>query len=350
MTQSAAPQRIIYMGTPEFAVPPLEALCAARARLGGEVVAVVTQPDRPAGRKQRLLPSPVKSAALAHGLPVFQPERLRNNPAAVQTLLDLEPTLIVVAAYGLILPQSVLEIPRFGCVNVHASLLPAYRGASPINAALLDGCTETGISIMLMDEGMDTGPVLAQSRTPIYPDDTADRLTTRLAQQGAALLIDTLAEYLTGTLAPVAQQDLPGTPSLCGRISKEDGRIDWNQPAAHIERMTRAYDPWPGAYTTWQDAPFKIIQAQVIPIATVQATTPPLAETTPGTVIAFSPAPADDSNPDNNPPATRIAVCTGTDLLALHQVQPAGKRAMDIASFLNGAPAFVGTRLGTSTD
>lgn len=316
------------MGTPEFAVPSLEALCDHPDRYGGEVVAVVTQPDRPAGRKRRPQPSPVKVAAQARGLPVLQPESLRKDAAAVQALREFEPSAVVVAAYGLILPKTVLDIPPFGCINVHASLLPAFRGASPINAALLEGCTETGISIMLMDEGLDTGPVLSQATIPIAPQATATSLTTQLAQLGADLLTSTLAQYFAGTIAPTPQSELPGTPSLCGRINKQDGQIDWTQPAAVIERMTRAYTPWPTAYTTWQGEPFKILRAHV------QATPPAHAQTPPGTVVQL----AQDSH--------AIGVVTGEGLLVLEEVQPAGKRAMDIASFRNGAPHFIGAQLG----
>lgn len=337
MNTETTPHRVVYMGTPEFAVPSLLALCAADQF---QVVGVATQPDRPAGRKRKPTPSPVKQAALASNLPVLQPERLRNNPAAIRALAELAPDVIVVAAYGLILPKTVLEIPALGCVNVHASLLPAYRGASPITAALLDGLDETGVSIMLMDEGMDTGPVLAQAKTPIASDDTTLSLTTRLAKLGASLLVDTLTAYLQGTITPTPQDRLPGTPSLCGRIQKADGRIDWGLPAATIERMVRAYIPWPGAFTSWQGNAFKILQARVAGDHTAHANNAYTPGTcTPGTVIEI---PAAGNTAEN----TDVAVCTGAGLLVLEQVQPAGKRGMEIASFVNGAPAFIGSTLG----
>ena len=231
--------RILFMGTPDFAVPTLRALHERGAAHGWEVVAVATQPDRPAGRGKQLVASPVKGYAAAAGIPVLQPASLRKDPAAVETLRALAPDAIVVAAYGLILPKAVLEIPTFGCLNVHASLLPAYRGASPISAAILDGLDETGVSIMLMDEGMDTGPVLRQASQPILPVDTTESLSLRLAEQGADLLVATLAEWLAGTVAPIPQEELPGAPSACRLLRKEDGLIDWAQPAA----PHRAHDP-----------------------------------------------------------------------------------------------------------
>lgn len=321
-TQAAfhAKIRIVFMGTPAFAVPSLAALHEAGKEQHWEIVAVVTQPDRPAGRGKRVVISPVKETALDLGLPVLQPGRLRREPEAVEALRSLAPDVIVVAAYGQILPKTVLEIPRFGCVNVHASLLPAYRGASPITAAILDGREETGVSIMLMDEGMDTGPVLAQTRQPIRGDDTTASLGERLAEQGAALLVKTLPGWLRGEVAPVDQSELPGEPSICRLVKKEDGRIDWSRPAAYIERMTRAYTPWPSAFTTWKGALFKIWSADVAS-----------GSAAPGQVLGLDGG---------------VAVGTGDGLLVLRTVQPAGKRAMDIRSFLNGAPDFVGARLG----
>ena len=215
-----------------------------------------------------------------------------------------------------------LEIPRFGCINVHASLLPAYRGASPIAAAILDGRDETGVTIMLMDKGMDTGPALRQARQPIRPDDTTATLSPRLAEQGAALLVQTLPTWLAGDLAPVSQAELPGAPSLCRLIEKEAGLIDWQQPASFIERMTRAYTPWPAAFTYWRGELFKILQAAVLP-----------GQAEPGHVVLTPQGPA---------------IGTGDGLLLLKTVQPAGKRAMDGRSFVNGAPGFMGALLPDS--
>ena len=311
--------RIVFMGTPDFAVPCLRALCEQAGAAGWEVVAVATQPDRPAGRGNRVLASPVKQFAADHQLPVLQPASLRKEPQSVAALQELAPDLLVVAAYGLILPHAVLVIPTFGSINVHASLLPAYRGAAPIAAAILDGLAETGVSIMLMDEGLDTGPVLCQARQPILPADTTATLAERLAEQGAALLTTTLPQWLAGEAPPIPQEELPGAPSICRQIAKEAGQIDWNSPAAQIERMTRAYTPWPTAYTHWRGEPFKIVAAAVLPGAAPA-----------GKVVSTPQGPA---------------VGTGAELLLLQSVQPAGKRAMDARSFVNGAPGFIGSQL-----
>ena len=309
------------MGTPEFAVPALHALVASGSQQGWEVVAVATQPDRPAGRGRQVIASPVKQAALAQGLSILQPASLRKEPAEIEALRLLAPDVIVVAAYGLILPKNVLEIPAFGCINIHASLLPAYRGASPITAALLDGQPATGVTIMLMDEGTDTGPALRQTVAPIHADDTTTTLGARLAVIGADLLVETLPAWLQGDIAPIAQHLLPGEVTTCRQLQKEDGRIDWTQPAVVIERMTRAYAPWPGAYTTWQGAQFKIVAAEVLE-----------GDAAPGHVVRTPDGPL---------------VGTGAGALLLRTVQPAGKRTMDARNFLNGAPEFAGATLPT---
>jgi methionyl-tRNA formyltransferase len=283
------------------------------------VVAVVTQPDRPAGRGNKLLASPAKHYAVTQRLPVIQPQSLRKEPGTVEALRHLAPDLIVVAAYGLILPASVLKIPTFGCLNIHASLLPAYRGASPITAALLDGLHETGVTLMQMDEGLDTGPVLAQARQPIQPTDTTATLGERLARQGADLLVATLPAWVSGQISATAQEQLPGEVSYCRLIKKEDGKIDWTRPAGQIERMTRAYTPWPSAYTYWRGEIFKIWQATVL-----------AGQAEPGRVILTPQGPA---------------VGTGDGLLLLTSIQPAGKRVMEAHSFLNGAPELVGAKL-----
>lgn len=314
-----APVRILFMGTPEFALPSLRMLHMAGPSAGWRVVAVATQPERPAGRGKQLVASPVQQYAAAHELPLLQPASLRKAPDAVEALAALTPDLVVVAAYGLILPRRVLEIPPFGCVNVHASLLPAYRGASPITAALLDGRQETGVSIMLMDAGMDTGPVLRQAQTTIDRRDTTASLSARLAEKGAALLVDTLPAWLAGELAPILQSELPGEPSICRLIAKATGQIDWQLPAFRIERMTRAYSPWPAAYTTWRGETFKVIEAEV---------------------IAGWASPGQVTNTPSGP-----AVGTGDGLLLLKMVQPAAKRPMDARAFLNGAPDFAGSIL-----
>jgi len=312
--------RIVYMGTPAFAVPALAALYENGAAHGWQVVGVVTQPDRRAGRGKRLLMSQVKEYAQAHDLPVLQPDRLRRETDAIDALRGLAPDVIVVAAYGQILPKTVLDIPRFGCLNIHASLLPAWRGASPITAALLAGQAETGVTLMLMDEGMDTGPMLAQAKTAIAGDDTSASLGQRLAEEGAALLVDRLPRWLAGEIAPVDQAELPGQVSYCSLVKKSDGRIDWTLSARQIERMVRAYTPWPSAFTTWKGQNFKIWQAQVV-----------AGRAAAGEVVVDG---------------RGVAVGTGDGLLGLTTVQPAGKRAMHVRSFLHGAPDFVGSRLG----
>lgn len=313
--------KIVFMGTPDFAVPILKALHEANTTHHWQVVTVVTQPDRPAGRGKKVIYSPVKEYAIAQDIPLLQPGSLRKEPATVDELRVLEPDLFVVAAFGQILRQEVLDIPTRGSINVHASLLPAYRGASPITAALLAGDRETGNSIMLMDAGMDTGPVLTQATTAIQPDDTTATLSARLAAEGATLLLETLPRWLAGELRPIPQAELPGEVSLCRMIKKEAGQIDWHQSADYIERMTRAYAPWPSAYTLWQGQIFKIWEATVLS-----------GSAEPGQVVQTE---------------AGVAVGTGSALLVLTTVQPAGKRRMVMRDFLNGAPDFIGSRLGT---
>ena len=300
--------RTVFMGTPDFAAPSLQALLDHPTF---DVVGVITQPDRRAGRGRKMKFSPVKETALAAGVAVLQPHRLRQ-PEAFAELAALEPDLIVVAAYGQILRPNVLALPTFGCINVHASLLPRWRGASPINAAILAGDPMTGSTIMRMDEGMDTGPILAQAAEAIRPDDTSGSLHDRLAQQGAALLISTLPCYLDGKLEPRPQDDNGAT--TCRLLKKEHARIDWTQSAEHIERMVRAYDPWPGAFTTWSGQNLKIGAARVA--AQIAG-----GDAEPGQVVI-----RDDD----------VAVGTGSGFLALEQVQLAGKKMMRIKDFLRG--------------
>jgi methionyl-tRNA formyltransferase len=232
------------MGTAPFAVPSLQALAGAP---WAHLVGVITQPPRPAGRGRALQRSAVHEVADALGVSVATPERLRRAEATA-AYQQWQPDLCVVAAYGQILSPAVLAAPRHGSLNVHASLLPRHRGAAPVAGALLAGDTETGVTIMLMDAGLDTGPILATARTPIQPDDTTDSLTARLADLGARLLLDTAPAWLAGTLAPAPQDEAAAT--LTRPVRKEAGRIDWGQPAAQIERQVRAYHPWPGAFTT----------------------------------------------------------------------------------------------------
>ncbi len=313
--------RVVFMGTPEFAVPSLEALIAA----GYDVVGVLTKPDQPAGRGQRLEESPVKRVAQKHGLSVYQPATLRSAEAQA-ALAALAPDVIVVAAYGLILPQAVLDLPRFGCVNVHGSLLPRHRGAAPVAAAILAGDAQTGVTIMLMDAGLDTGPILSSAAIPLAPDETTGSLTRKLADLGAGLLVETLPRWLAGEITPQPQPATGAT--FAPRISKEDGEIRWSEPAWLIERRVRAYQPWPGAYTIWNGQLLKVLRAQV-ESGGAEARGQPV-----GTVIAG--------------PAGRAGVVTGEGVLWLQEVQLAGKRSLPISAFVAGARGFIGSRLGVS--
>jgi len=235
------PLRVVFAGTPQFAVPSLEACLAS----GAQVVAVYTQPDRPAGRGRKLAASPVKQAALAAGITVEQPETLRDKSAR-ERLRDHAPDLMIVVAYGLILPKSVLAIPRLGCWNVHASILPRWRGAAPIQRAILAGDLETGVDVMQMEAGLDTGPVLLEARTPIHPDDTGGRLHDRLAELGADALGEALARVLRGETLVARAQSADGV-TYAHKLDKAEAQLDWSEPAAVLARKVRAFDPWPVA-------------------------------------------------------------------------------------------------------
>src|SRR6185437_3793826 len=237
--------RVVFLGTPEFAVPTLEALIAA----GHQLAAIYTQPDRPKGRGNQLSQSPVNEAAAQHGLLVLQPERIRR-PENTAALSELKPDVMVVVGYGQIIPQSIIDIPKHGILNVHASLLPKYRGAAPIQWAIADGEPETGVTIMQMDAGLDTGPILSMRRTPILPEDDSQKLHDRLARLGAELLVETIPGYVAGEIQPQPQPAEGST--YAAKIKKEDGRIDWNSPAEKIWNRLRAFTPWPGAYTFLQ--------------------------------------------------------------------------------------------------
>jgi methionyl-tRNA formyltransferase len=309
-------KRLVFMGTPDFAVPVLEALVGQY-----QVVAVVTQPDRAAGRGRRAKFSPVKKTALAHDLSLLQPPSLRRPEAAME-LRELAPNVIIVAAFGQILPPEVLAIPAHGCLNVHASLLPRYRGAAPIAAAILAGEEQTGVTIMLMDEGMDTGPILAQAECKIKPRDTTGSLSVKLAQQGADLLVETLPLWLEGQIVPQPQDDSLAT--YCQMITKKDGLIDWSLPATDLWLRVRAYDPWPGAYTYWRGKRLKILRARSVTMGT--------SDEEPGRVISL-----DDG----------VAVVAGTDALLLEEIQLAGKKALAAQEFIRGQRNFIGSVLGS---
>ncbi len=296
--------RVVFLGTPAFVVPPLRRLVEA----GHEIVAVVTQPDRPAGRARLPQSPPVKQAALDLGLPVLQPETLRD-PTAVEQLRALRPEVGVVAAYGEILRRNVLEIPPLGYLNIHPSLLPLYRGPSPVAAAILAGDAVTGVTVMLLERAMDAGPILAQASLPLDKEARTGPLTEQLFAMGANLLVGVLPLYAAGELVPEPQDHSRAT--ITRMLAKEDGRLDWREPAVRLERAVRAYDPWPGAWTTFLDRPLKIIRA------TVEERT---VEAAPGTVLD----------------TPTLLVATGDGLLRLDEVQPAGKRPMAGADWRRG--------------
>ncbi len=308
--------RLVFMGTPEFAIPTLE-----RLMTNYDVVGIVTQPDSPAGRGRRLVAPPVKELALAEGIPIFQPKSLRNSEA-IEHIRAWAPDVIVVAAFGQILRRPILEIPEFGILNVHASLLPRWRGASPIQGALLAGDSVTGITIMKIDEGMDTGPVLSTCQTEIHPNETAGELENRLAILGAELMIETLPLYLSGALMPV-EQPKEGVTSTRPR-KKNAEVINWAMPADVLHNHVRAYAPKPGAYTLWNGTRFKVLRTCIVH---------PEEESVgvPGTVFLWEKKPV---------------VITSDGYLALIQVQIAGKRPMDGGAFARGRMGFVGTTLG----
>lgn len=243
--------RLIFMGTPEFAVPVLTRLIEFP---GFEIVGIFTQPDKPVGRKQILTPPPIKKLAAAHDLKIFQPEKIKTE---LETIKNLSPDLIVVAAYGKIISQTILDIPTFGCLNVHASLLPKYRGAACLNAPILNGDKETGVTIMKMEAGLDTGPILRQKDIKLNGTETLEIVHDKLSALGAELLIPTIADYLAGKITPQIQDDTQA--SYIKTLNKEDGKIDWTKPALEIERMVRAYNPWPGTHTISEGKTVKII-------------------------------------------------------------------------------------------
>jgi methionyl-tRNA formyltransferase len=300
--------KIVFMGSPDFALPTLSALAREY-----QVVGVVTQPDRASGRGRELKAPPVKSLALELGIPIIQPEKLKQ-PDAMDQLRAWSPDLIVVAAFGQILKKDVLELPHHGCINVHASLLPRWRGAAPINAAILAGDEETGVTIMKMDVGLDTGPMLKMKSTRIGPDDTAGSLFQVLSQVGADLLLETLPDYLSGKLIPQPQPDEGAT--YAPMLKKEDGLLDFSKPAIELERRVRAMNPWPGAWMIWNGNPLKVMRASI-------------------------------STGGNNQPGRRIitegkpAIQSAEGILILEEIQPAGKKVMSGKSFITGARDWV---------
>jgi len=310
--------RVVFMGTPDFAAVVLERLLLD----GYPVVAVYTQPDKVAGRGQALVASPVKRVALTGKIPVMQPGSFKETGVVAQ-LAGLQPDIIVVAAFGQLLPPSVLGIPPYGCLNVHPSLLPQFRGASPVAAAILAGNELTGVSVMLMDRGLDTGPVLARAAIPILPQDTTGSLTVKLSGIGTSLLLDVLPRWWRRELVAKPQDEGQAT---CSRVfSKQDGEIDWRLPAVAIWRQVRAFQPWPGCYTHWQGKQLKIIEA--VPLggeSTLKV----------GQVI------------DQGKAGVMFGVSTGDGILGVLRLQMEGKRAMSATEFLRGQRQFIGVVLG----
>ena len=304
------------MGTPDFSVGALKAL----AENGYEIAGVVTQPDKPRGRGKASAMTPVKEAALELGLTVYQPSRVREQ-SFMDTVRALNPDVIVVSAFGQIIPKALLELPRYGCVNIHASLLPKYRGAAPIQWAVMDGEPVSGVTIMQMDEGLDTGDMLAKTEVPLEPDETGGSLFDKLSRAGAELLIRTLPALEQGTLTP-EKQPLESPTAYARMIRKEDGRIDWNLEAEAIERRIRGLNPWPSAYTELTGKILKIWRAEVLPKESGQA---------PGTVTEAGKG--------------GFCVQTGKGVLRLLEVQLEGKKRMDAQAFLRGFHVAPGMKL-----
>ena len=308
--------KAVFMGTPDFAVPTLQKMID----MGIEITAVVTQPDKAKGRGKKVIYSPVKECALAHDLPVYQPVRIRKEPEFIQTLRDMQPDVIVVVAFGQILPKEILDIPRLGCVNVHASLLPKFRGAAPIQWSIIDGEEVTGVTTMLMDVGLDTGDMLLKTEIPMDPKETGGSLHDKLAAVGGELLEKTLIGLEAGTIVPEKQDDSQAG-EYARMLDKELGHIDFNQPAVVIERLIRGLNPWPSAYTYIDGKTLKIWEAEVLD-RNYGCEYGEVAEVTRNCLI----------------------IQTGVGALSVKSVQLQGKKRMDIAAFLNGYTIEKGTR------
>jgi len=308
--------KLIFMGTPEFALPCLNALHQS----GHTILAVVTQPDRPKGRGERLAPPPAKQMAERFGLPVLQPTKMKD-PAFLDRLRALQPEMIVVVAFGRILPPEILDLPPRGCINLHASLLPKYRGAAPIQWAIINGETETGVTTIRMDPGMDTGDILLLERVSILPEDTAGSLSIRLAERGADLLLRTLKGIESGDVVPKAQDHSAAT--MAPMLEKESGEIDWVQPAVKIANRVRGLSPWPGAYTFYQDERWRIWKA----VPKDKAVQGP-----PGAILETG--------------GEGISVATGEGLLTILELQPENGRRMGVREFLAGHSVEQGVVLG----
>ncbi len=319
---ASQPLRIIFAGTPEFSVKPLQALLDSEH----EIVGVYTQPDRPAGRGRKLTASPVKALALEHGLPVFQPENFKTAEACEQ-LASLNSDVMVVVAYGLILPKSVLEMPTFGCLNIHASLLPRWRGAAPIQRAIEAGDALSGVTIMQMDRGLDTGEMLHKVVTEITPEDNAQALHDRLSHLGSQALMETLSALQSKTLQPIKQDE--SLVTYAHKLSKAEAEIDWFQSAEAIVRKIQAFYPWPVAFTNFQDHPLRIGQAKQLSNSELVELTPyvdenVLSQKTPGLVLSIN--------------KQGVVIMTGTQPILLQQMQPTGKKMMYAYDFALSRP------------
>ena len=310
--------RIIYMGTPEFAAIALSAIVKEH-----EVVAVVTQPDKPQGRNRKLVPTPVKVKAQEYEIPVYQPEKVREAEM-VETLRSYKPDAIVVAAYGQILPESILSIPPYGCINIHASLLPKYRGAAPIERAIIDGETVTGVTTMYMEKGLDTGDMISKIVVPIAKDETGGTLFDKLAEAGAKLLVETLPHIFDGTAVYEKQPEESPTP-YAGMITKQMGLINFGKSAEELERLVRGLNPWPSAFTFWNGKTLKVWESFVVKSEEAGTEKPE-----PGTVVKTD--------------KKGIYVACGEDVLVLSQVQLEGKKRMDADAFLRGCHIETGSR------
>lgn len=321
VAKTSIPQvRVVFMGTPALGQAMLETLIAEKYN----IVGVITRPDRPVGRDQSLEQSPVKTTALKHSIPVFQPERL--DEAALKEIKELKPDVIVVAAYGRILPKSLLALPGFGCVNIHTSLLPRWRGASPIQNALMAGDTETGVTLMLLNEGMDTGDIIAKRACPIDPHERADTLTLKLTELGQSLLIETLPLWVKRKITAVPQSNEGMT--LCQLIEREDGHIFWDMGAQEIYNRYRGLYPWPGIFTFWKRGEDDIIRIKLHEISFQKLT--PDGEHSLGQVFEIG---------------DKVGVKTSEGVIFLETIQPEGKTAMPIRDFLQGNQGFIGSVL-----
>lgn len=309
--------KIIYMGTPAFAVRALNALIEE----GHEIAAVITQPDKAKGRSKALVPTPVKETALKHGIAVYQPEKVKDAQM-VEKIKDIAPDVIVVAAYGQILPESILNIPRYGCINIHASLLPKYRGAAPIEWAIIDGEEITGVTTMYMEKGLDTGDIIEKAEVKIEDTDTGESLRDKLAEKGAELILSTLRALEDGTAKRVRQEDAKSC--YAKMLTKELGNIDFGESARKLERLIRGLNPWPCAYTKIDGKTVKLYGASVKEMDVHMHT--------PGEIIEIT--------------RKSFTVACGKDALVIKKLQPEGKKPMDTAAYLNGNTLAVGDKLG----